>query len=52
MIICEMCESTEVKVISSDPFGDEAVVQCIKCGEVFDVDKDDLANEHFEDQPD
>lgn len=50
MLTCKWCNSAEVKIISSDPFGDEVVAHCINCGEIFELDKKDLEdNEYHED---
>jgi len=50
MIVCKFCLSPEVKVISADPYGDDAILQCINCGEMFEVDKEEVEqNEHNED---
>ena len=50
MMVCKYCQSPEVKIISSDPFGDDVVVQCINCGEIFELEKDEIEqNEYHED---
>ena len=50
MMACKFCQSSEIKVISSDPFGDEVVIQCIYCGEMFELDKAEIEeNEYHED---
>lgn len=50
MIVCKFCQSPEVKIISADPFGDEAVVHCINCGEIFELTKQEVdEDEHNED---
>jgi len=47
MIECRFCHYPEVKIISSDLYfgGEEVIVECINCGEIFEVTKDDLENE-------
>lgn len=47
---CKFCQSDEVKVVSSDPYGDDVVVQCFNCGEMFEITKDEVEDdEHNED---
>jgi len=45
MIACKFCQSPEIKIISSDPYGDEVVVQCINCEEIFESTKDEVEDE-------
>lgn len=50
MIDCKFCHSIEVKVISADPFGEEVVVQCLNCDEIFELEKEEIEdNEYHED---
>ena len=37
MITCRTCQAHDVKVVSSDPFGDGVIVQCLDCQDVFEL---------------
>lgn len=50
LIVCKFCNSDEVQVISADPFGDEIIVYCTECEEIFEIYKDEIEeNEYHED---
>jgi len=39
---CKFCQSEELQIISSNPYGEEIVIHCTNCDEVFEVTKDEL----------
>lgn len=50
MISCKFCNSIEVQVLSSDPYGDDVVIMCTNCEEIFEIDKEEMEqNERYDD---
>ena len=47
MIVCKFCQSPEIQIISKDPCGDDLVVHCTNCSEIFETTKDELENDEY-----
>ena len=45
MIECKFCHSMDVRVISSN--GNELVIHCTNCDEMFEITKDELENDEY-----
>ena len=44
---CRFCQSGELQIISSNPYGEEIVIHCTSCDEIFEVTKDELENDEY-----